>query len=109
MARILVGGFDQPTAAVLALQFQARRHDVWIFEGIDGCDRHITEHGMEVDLVVVDGTASPNQVESCFRNIAKRCPNREPRAMLLCVTRVYHGPRFEINLENEGARLVYVH
>ena len=109
MARILIGGFDQPTATQLATQLRAGRHDVRICEAIGECDRHIIEHGAAIDLVVVDGTASPGLVEKCFKSIADLYSGRGRKAMLLCVSRVYHGPRFEIDLENEGARLVYIH
>jgi hypothetical protein len=109
MAHILIGGFDASTAAQLASQLQAGRHDVRICEAIHDCGRHIADSGTAIDLVVVDGTASPGLVEKCFKGIADLYAGRGRRAMLLCVSRVYHGPRFEIDLENEGARLVYVH
>jgi hypothetical protein len=109
MARILIGGFDESTAAQLAIQMRAGRHDVRVCEAIGECDRHITVLGAAIDLVVIDGTASPGLVDKCFKSIADLYAGRGRRPMLLCVSRVYHGPRFEIDLENEGARLVYVH
>jgi hypothetical protein len=109
MARILIGGFDQPTAVQLAMRLRAGRHDVRICEAISECDRHIIDLGAAIDLVVVEGTASPGLVDECFKGIGDLFASRGRRPMLLCVSRAYHGPRFEIDLENEGARLVYVH
>jgi hypothetical protein len=109
MARIVIGGFDQPTAAQLAMRLRVGRHDVRICEAISDCDRHIIDLGAEIDLVVMDGTADPGLVDECFKGIADLYARRGRRPMLLCVSRVYHGPRFEMDLENKGARLVYVH
>jgi hypothetical protein len=79
-----------------------------ICEAISECDKHLIELGATVDLVVLDGTASPDRIKKCFKGIADLHAERGRGAMLLCVSRVYHGPLFEIDLENEGARLVYV-
>lgn len=109
MGRILIGGFDQPTADQLAIRLRAGRHDVWICEAISECDRYIINLCSAIDLVVMDGTADPGLVDECFKGIADLYARRGRRPMLLCVSRVYHGPRFEMDLENKGARLVYVH
>jgi hypothetical protein len=98
----LIGGFDESTATQLASLLRAGRHDVQICEVIQTCNRPITELDATIDLVVVDGTAGFSLVEKYFKSIACVYAGRGRRAMLLCVSRVYHGPRFEIDLESEG-------
>ncbi len=108
MARILLGGFDGPTATQLASLLRSGSHRIQICGELQLCVDVVRDHRTAVDLVIVDATSSPALIGECLRVL--RCQNagKGPKIRLLCVSRAYHGPRFEIDIEREGARLVYV-
>jgi len=105
MARILLIKFEEATAQRLAAVFEVRRHRVRTYDGPFAPYESLEAEGQ--DLIVLDVSADDADVTKCLTELQRYRAAHGPRPMILCASRVYRGPRFELDLEKRGARLVY--
>jgi DNA-binding response OmpR family regulator len=107
MPRILLIEPNKEQAARIAAVLRLHRYDV------DRCNRlgavgTPTKSLSACDLVILDVTARDRETLSALAAIRNYRIEHGPAPMLLCISKVHHGPRFELELEQKGARLLYV-
>ncbi len=107
-ARILLVQFDEAWEARLAETLRQRGHSVTTHCREECVSEHLSELGHEIELVILDVSKGDDETWSIVAEIRQYRTQYGPKPMLLCVSRVYRGPRFELELERKGARVVYV-
>jgi DNA-binding response OmpR family regulator len=108
MAKIVLMNFDEEQGLRLAAFLRMERHEVvcalpkqtylgWL-------------HGQDddADLVILDASYREKAFRQILEDIAARRARNGPRPMILCISRQYRGPQFQLDIERKGARLVYV-
>ncbi|SRR5260370_6041649 len=108
MARILLINFDDQLSARLAAFLRTQRHDVCVAIEDRNFSQIFKQYVLRADLLIVDVSHREKYVRDLLRKIALHRARKGPRPMVLCISRVYRGPRFELDLERKGARLLYV-
>lgn len=104
MANILISGFEPDAAAQLDHLLRARRHCVQIIAG-DLEPR--SNRYQDVDLMILGVSGAGILTEISDYLMSHKESGAVPPS-LLCVARVYQGPRLELEVEKKGARLVYL-
>lgn len=107
MARVLLAGFDKDMANELALLFARLKHQIVILPATVA--QYECLGSGEVDMIVLEVSIENRLVKSVLAAKDKSEQHSHGTPILLCVSRVYRGPRFELDLERKGGRLVYVH
>jgi len=107
VARVLLAGFDKDMANELALLFARLGHQIVILPAT-AAPYELSGSG-EVDMIVLEVSIETGLVKSVLAAKAESDQPVPGPPILLCVSRVYRGPRFELDLERRGGRLVYVH
>jgi hypothetical protein len=108
MANILLVNFDEERALRLAAFLRTERYEVRINLEAEKFPQMLKRHVCEIDLVILDASHREKYVRYLLTEIASYRARNGPRPMVLCISRVYRGPRFQLDLERKGARLVYV-
>jgi DNA-binding response OmpR family regulator len=109
VAKILLSKFDDEWTQSLVELFQREHHQVAICSSGQSVLNTLERTKEPYELLVVDVSADHENAMKLVKQIKRfrfQCGNR---LKVLCVSRVYRDPRFEFELEKEGARLVYVH
>jgi len=106
VAEILLVKFDQVTEGRLAELFGCRGHHAITHSGDQPLSQVLRRRGF--DLVILDVSCDYSITRKHVAAVRARREQHGLRPMLLCVSRVYRGPQFELELEREGARVVYV-
>jgi hypothetical protein len=106
VAEILLVKFDQVTEGRLAELFGCRGHHATTYSGDQPLSRLLRRHGF--DLVILDVSCDCAITRKHVGVVSASREQNGLRPMLLCVSRVYRGPQFELELERAGARVVYV-
>lgn len=106
MARILLLGPDESSAKVLALFLERRRHQVTVHRELQSAGDSPTRDLDNFDVLVVDMTANRPEDWNTLDRLRVETAAWNPG--ILCLSRVYRGPRFQLDIERRGARLVYV-
>jgi DNA-binding response OmpR family regulator len=106
MANILIVDSDLPHAEALGWALHRRGHKVKI---ADPCCAQLTRivEPCLVDIVVLDVTQLKDEGWRELRQICQLCTQDKLPIQVLCCSRVYRGPRFELDIEQLGARFVY--
>ena len=107
MANILVVRFNDVLGEELADALRTRRHAVGICVGDQPVPEAIQAYGDGVDLIIVDVSLADEACLRVLKGVARYRSEHGPRPMVLCVSTVYRGPQFELEIERKGARLVY--
>jgi DNA-binding NtrC family response regulator len=107
MATILLVNFAGEQGARLAAFLRNERHEVSVAYGNPQFSEMIRQYGT-TDLVILDVSFREGSTRNLLGQIVSHRVQAGPRPMLLCVSRVYRGPQFELELERKGARLVYI-
>jgi hypothetical protein len=107
MAKILLVNFEEEQAARLAAFLHIERHEICSEDSSLALGQFI-RHIAEFDLVIVDASHREQFVRDVVSGIATQRERNGPRPGVLCICRTYRGPRFELDLERKGARVVYV-
>jgi DNA-binding response OmpR family regulator len=100
--------FDQVTGERLAEFLGYRGYRAAIHSGDQPLLQILQKHPRGFDLVILDVSCDDAVTRKHIAAVRARREQYGLRPMLLCVSRVYRGPRFELELEREGARVVYV-
>jgi len=105
MATIILHNFDQERGTRLAAVLHSCGHRILTEDKQNLTDSCIERHS--VDLIILDLTRTVADVRSELHELAHlRKANGLP-VPILCYSRVYRGPSFELKVERSGARLVY--
>lgn len=107
MARILLANFMEESGTRLAAFLRIERHEVHMADQAQPLAQML-RLVREFDLVIIDASQREHYVRDLVNHIAKHRAQSGPRPMMLCVCRIYRGPRFELDLEKRGARVIYV-
>ena len=107
MTRILLVNFDDEQASRLAAFLRAGTQEICIADSSLPLG-HVIRHVAEFDLVIMEASHREKLVRDVMSGIAIERSKYGPRPMVICVCRIYRGPRFELDLEKQGARVVYV-
>ena len=105
MAGILLVSFPTTTATRLS----SFLHDVGHSVTVEPAQLPEPRTLCNFDLVILE--VSHNRIDLWRRlTIVQRYRiEHGPRPMVLCASDVYRGPRFELDIEQKGARLIYAH
>ena len=106
--RILLLSPDESSAEVLAAFLEQRHYHVTVHRERHSAGDGHAPHLDDFDVIVVDMTA--NRPEDWDR-LDRACVGAERTASkpgILCLSRVYRGPQFELDIERRGGRLAYV-
>ena len=107
MARILLIEPDKEQATRIEAFLRLEKHDVIrcnILEAREALEQSLSSR----DVAILDVTTDNREIRLALAQIRKYRTHDGPAPMILCISRVKHGPRFELELEKWGARLVYV-
>lgn len=109
MPRVLIVDEDEAHSRYLAERLHIRGHQVIRCNGMQQAIRELQEGEESFELVILDLSQNPKEGLECVREInnlhLKR--GRFPGPMVLCVSTIYFEPRFELEVEACGARVVY--
>jgi CheY-like chemotaxis protein len=108
MPRILLAQFEDGPARDLAQMFRQGHHDVVICPHAQPVLKYLEHDRNGYDLIVLDISQRPRNALMLVKHIKRLCLQYGPRPRVLCVSRTYPGPSVEFELEQEGARVVYV-
>ena len=108
VARILLVKFDDESAARLAGVLRSRSHCVTVLSAKHRVGQTLGRCLSELDLVILDASLDDRDTWRIVAEVTRHRAERGLRPMLLCATRVYRGPRFELELERKKARLIHV-
>jgi hypothetical protein len=107
-AQILLVNFDEASEERLREIFRQKGHCVSAYAGDKPLAEHLWKLSDDVDLIVLDVSGKDRVVRNQLGEIGRYRAQHGHRPTVLCVSRIYRGPQFELELEREGARVVYV-
>jgi hypothetical protein len=107
MATMLLIGFNEALKRELSGFLQARRHNVLICTDDQPLAHMLRIHGEDIDTAIVDVSLADTAWREALAEITRYRNKHGVRPGILCVSTVYRGPRFELEIERKGARLVY--
>lgn len=108
MAGILPFGFDEQTGVCLSGLLYARGHRVYVCASTESFLSTLHLRGKQIDLLVLYLSAANRYCSSELAAVNNYRGMYDPKPMLLCVLDMYRGTRFELELEQKGARVAYV-
>jgi DNA-binding response OmpR family regulator len=108
MGQILLMNFDEEMGSKLAVALRNQRHSVVMLPKDVSFAKALTLGKGSPDLVILDFSRIERNGRTLLSEIVFYRARYGPWPMLLCVSRVYRGPQFELDLERKGARVVYV-
>ena len=107
MATILLLNFDPIHGSRLAEVLRGRRHHVLNANNGEALPDKPYIDRYQIDLILWDLTHNKGEPWSRLHSLSTvRKANGYP-ALLLCYSRIYYGPSFELRIEKLGARIVY--
>jgi DNA-binding response OmpR family regulator len=107
MATIVVSNFAEAPAARLADLLRLRGNRVLVCDHTQSISRSIGS--TDVDLIILDVSKDDAHVRERLAEVRHCRERRGIKPLLLCVSMIYRGARFELDLERKGARFLYVY
>jgi DNA-binding response OmpR family regulator len=107
MAKILLIGSDETYQETLASKLQARGHAVFMPKPRRQWPADWNATMSSVDVVVFDVTLLNDDSKRQLQSICHWSRQDKFPVLVLCYTRVFRGPRFELEIERLGVRFVY--
>jgi hypothetical protein len=107
MAQILLVKFGESEERRLAEFFGTQGHRVSSLDDTKSLSCLLDNVGKDLDLAILHVSANCDAEED-LETLRRHRDTNGLRPMVLCVSRVYRGPRFELEIERKGGRLVYV-
>jgi hypothetical protein len=108
MARILISSQDVKFSESLAQSLRTHRHEVSVRQISPGDLREIERHTNSYDILVLDVTGLDHGATRKLIVAGSECSLPGTMPIVLCISRIYKGARFEFDLERQGSRLIYV-
>ena len=108
MGRVLLVKFDETFEGQVTEILRRKGLLVSTYRRGERLAERLAKMDQEVDLVILDVSHEDQDTQDRFAEILRYRAQHGPKPMLLCVSRVYRGPRFELEFERKGARVVYV-
>jgi hypothetical protein len=108
VAQILLGNSSETLGESLATLLTNRGHRVTPSSADHSLEDTLRRRGWEFEIVILDVSNNDAQTQHDLAAVKRYKMRHGPKPMLLCVSRVYRGPGFELELECRGARVVYV-
>jgi DNA-binding response OmpR family regulator len=105
MATILVVDVDQQHAEKLNSALRRRGHRVVNTDRKNAVA--IKESECQSDLVVFNISRTDNDVWQALRHVCNLRRTDGLPVLVLCYSKIYRGPRFELEVERLGARFAY--
>lgn len=106
--QLLLVRFDNASEGRLTELLRQRGYRVSAYSREESLLECLSRFGREIDLVILDVSGNDPEVRNYLAEIVRYRAQHGHRPMVLCVSRVYRGPQFELELERKGARVVYV-
>lgn len=107
MARILLISPDETEQVRLATELRRRSHSVRMAGRCDSAALGSEGEQQPVEIVVCDVTGLDEAGRRELREFAEFVRQHPASIFMLCYSRIYRGPRFELEMERLGARFVY--
>jgi DNA-binding response OmpR family regulator len=107
MATILLLGSDKKNQENLASALRAKGHSILV---ADNCRISFTDWSARIssaEIAVFDVTRLDDDGKRQLRSVCQQPWRDGVPVLVLCYSRAYHGPRFELDIERLGARFVY--
>jgi hypothetical protein len=108
VAQILLGNSSETVGEGLATLLTNKGHRVTPCAADHSLEDTLRRRGREFEIVILDVSNNDAQTRSDLAAVKRYKMRHGPKPMLLCVSRIYRGPGFELDLECKGARVVYV-
>ena len=108
MANILLLKFDEKVGRRLADLLQLRGHQVAIHLGDCSSLDVLLDHSQGIDLVIIEVSSADSLTRQYVGAVRAYREAHRPCPMLLCVSRFYRGAQFQLQLERDGGRVIYV-
>jgi DNA-binding response OmpR family regulator len=105
MATILLLNFDEEHEARLAAVLRGRGHRVRVADNSQTLPFATQEH--RIDLMIVDVTQAKNDSWTELSRLCSLCGGNGLPILILCYSKIYRGPYFELKVEKLGARFVH--
>jgi len=106
MATILLANFDEEFRDRLGAFLRIERHIVFVAPESESLPPLLRQSA--VDLLIVDVSRREKYACDLLADVGAHRALNGPRPAVLCISRVYRGPRFALDLERKGVRLIYV-
>jgi hypothetical protein len=107
MATILLVGEDLTDRENLAAKLRIRGHDVVETDYSELPLVSWNAHMASAEIAILDVTNVPENGKRQVRSICQQPRQDGFPALVLCYSRTYCSPRFELDIERLGARFVY--
>jgi hypothetical protein len=107
MATVLIVGNERESQTELAAILRARRHSVLISNYRELSLPTGSMIAAEIEIAIFEVT-SLNEDSTTILNQFCLGDLRQKRPLVLCYSRLNHGPKFELAMERLGVRFVYV-
>ena len=107
MAQVLLLDPDEAHARMLAADLKRYGHFVAICTEAQVALSDMKRQTAEIDVVIVDLSSDRIEAWDALDEILRLNWENAVPPMILCVSRVYRGPRMKLAVERRGARLVY--
>ena len=108
MSKILLVNFDEELRKRLAGFLRAERHETFVGGEGECLPAILQRSGGAIDLFILDVSCREKYVRELLAEVISHRAKSGPRPMVLCISRIYRGPRFALDLEMKGARFLYV-
>jgi hypothetical protein len=108
MAKIVLINFTEPLLTRLIAVLRIERHEVLGALPGQSYARWVRRQPEGADLAILDVSCRDKFFGPALDELVVYRAQHGPRPMILCISRVYRGPQFELDIENKGARLIYV-
>jgi hypothetical protein len=106
--RIVLANFDTHEGIGLAAFLSGRRRGICIVSSEASNPEHLAKEIMPTDLLIMDATGNGQFVLDFLEKVKGHRIHENLLPAVLCVSRVYRGARFELELTRKGATLVYL-
>jgi hypothetical protein len=108
MAKILLANFDEEAGARLTAFLRNEHHEIGLSFENESFFQILRRCGAVNDLLILDVSRREKYARDLLAQISSHRLQYGPRPMVLCISRSYRGAQFELDLERQGARVVYV-
>lgn len=108
MPNILLVNFDENFGPRLAAFLRVEGHQVREVRQIEDLSQVLRNRSEVPDLLIVDVSNCDQYIHELLDQFTSHRMRHGLKPMVLCMSRVYLGPRFALNIERKGARFLYV-